>query len=125
MKTENFLKRMRWKALSFLGKLKGSDKENFSFKTVKCPSSIKELVPFENMMEMIKNLEFKRVHNEFQSILNNDIREIHRSNNLFVSADKSRNIQRVNNTCYKQLMHDNVTKTYKKCNNDQSKKDSK
>ena len=65
MKTENFLKRMRWKALSFLSKLKGSDKENFSFKTVKCPSSIKELVPFENMMEMIKNLEFKRVHNEF------------------------------------------------------------
>ena len=27
MKTENFLKRMRWKALAFLGKLKGSDKE--------------------------------------------------------------------------------------------------
>ena len=124
MKTESFLKRV--KALAFLDKLKGSDKENFGFKTVKCPSSVKELVPFENdMMEMIKNLEFKRVHNEFQSILNNDIREIHRSNNLFVSADKSRNIQRVNNTCYKQLMHDNVTKTHKKCNNDQSKKDSK
>ena len=64
MKTENFLKRMRWKALAFLGKLKGSDKENFGFKTVKCPSSVKELVPLENdMMEMIKNLEFKRVHN--------------------------------------------------------------
>ena len=115
MKTENFLKRMRWKALAFLGKLKGSDKENFGFKTVKCPSSVKELVPFENdMMEMIKNLEFKRVHSEFQSILNNDIREIHRSNNLFISADKSRNIYRINKTRYEQLMHDNVTKTYKK-----------
>ena len=56
IKTENFLKRMRWKALAFLDKLKGSDKENFGFKTVKCPSSGKELVPFENdMMEMIKN----------------------------------------------------------------------
>ena len=67
MKTENFLKRTCWKALEFLGKLKGSEKENFVFKTVKCPSSVKELVPFENhMMEMIKNLEFKRVHNEFQ-----------------------------------------------------------
>ena len=91
----------------------------FGFKTVKCPSSVKELVPFENdMMEMIKNLEFKRVHNEFQSILNNDIREMHRSNSLFISADKSRNIYRMNKTCYEQLMHDNVTKTYKKCNND-------
>ena len=115
MKTENFLKRMCWKALEFLGKLKGSEKENFVFKTVKCPSSVKELVPFENdMMEMIKNLEFKRVHNEFQSILNNDIREIHRSNNLFISADKSRNIYRINKTRYEQLMHDNLIKTYKK-----------
>ena len=50
-------------------------------------------MPFENdMMEMIKNLEFKGVHNEFQSVLNNDIREIHRSHNLFISADKSRKL---------------------------------
>ena len=39
---------MCWKALTYLGKLKGSDEENFGFKTVKCPSSVKELVPFEN-----------------------------------------------------------------------------
>ena len=84
---------MRWKALAFLGSGSDSDKENFGFKTVKCPSLVKELVPLENdMMEMIKNLEFKRVHNEFQSILNNDIREIHRSSNLLISTDKSRNI---------------------------------
>ena len=122
MKTENLLKRMRWKTLAFLGKLKGSDKENFGFKTVKGPSSVKELVPFENdMMEMINNLEFKRVCNEFQSILNNDIREMHRSNNLFISPDKSRNIYRMNKTYYEQLMYDNVTKTYKKCNNDKTK----
>ena len=31
MKTENFLKRMRWKALTFLGKLKSSDKDNYGF----------------------------------------------------------------------------------------------
>ena len=66
------------------------------------------------MMEMIKNLEFEQVHNEFQSILNNDIKEIHRSNNLFISADKSRNICRINKTRYEQLMHGNVTRTYKK-----------
>ena len=50
MKTENFLQRMRWKALAFLGKLKSSDKDNYGFKTVKCPSSVKELVSFENDM---------------------------------------------------------------------------
>ena len=77
MKTENFLKRMRWKTLAFLGKLKSSDKDNYGFKTVKCQSSVKELVPFENdVMDMIKNLKFKRVNNEFQSNLRNDIRQI-------------------------------------------------
>ena len=96
MKTENLLKRMGWKALAYLGKLKGSDKDNYGFKTVKCPSSVEELVPFENdMMDMIKDLEFKRVKNEFQSKLRNDIRQILRSNNLFISADKSRNIYKV------------------------------
>ena len=36
-------------------------------KTVKCPYSVEELVPFKNdMMDMIKNLEFKRVSNKFQ-----------------------------------------------------------
>ena len=126
MKTENFLKRMHGKALTFLGKLKGSDKENFGFKTIKCPSSVKELVSFKNdMMEMIKNLEFTQVHNEFQSILNNDIREIHRSNKLFIFADKSRNIYKINKTRYEQLMHDNVTKTYKKYNNNKTKRNIK
>ena len=57
---------MRWKMLAFLGKLKSSDKGNYGFKTVKCQSSVKELVPFENdMMDMIKNLEFKRLKTNF------------------------------------------------------------
>ena len=41
---------MRWKALKFLGKLKSSEKDNYGFKMVKCPSSVKELVLFENDM---------------------------------------------------------------------------
>ena len=56
------------------------------FETVKCPSSVKELIPFENdMIDMIKNLEFKRANNEFQSKLRSVIRQIRKSNNLFVS----------------------------------------
>ena len=46
-------------------------------------------------MDMIKNLEFKRFNNEFQSNLRNDIRDIRESNKLFVSADKFRNIYKV------------------------------
>ena len=53
------------------------------------------------MMDMTKNLEFKRVNNKFQSNLRNDIRQIRRSNNIFISADKSRNIYKVKLNIYK------------------------
>ena len=87
---------MRWKASVFLGKLKSNDKDNHGFKTAKCPSSVNELVPFINdMTDMIKNLKFKRVNNEFQSNLRNDTRQIRKINNLFVTADKSRNMYRI------------------------------
>ena len=56
---------------------------------------------------MIKNFKFKRVNNKFQSNLGNDIRQIRRSNNLFISADKSRNIYKVklvmNKRCTKMI----------------------
>ena len=71
-------------------------------------------------MNMIKNLEFKRFNNEFQSNLSNDIRQIRESNNLFVSADKSRNIQKASKASYERMMHENVTKTCKKCNANKS-----
>ena len=87
---------MRWKASVFLGKLKSNDKDNHGFKTAKCPSSVNELVPFINdMTDMIKNLKFKRVNNEFQSNLRNDTRQMRKINNLFVTADKSRNMYRI------------------------------
>ena len=69
---------------------------------------------------MIKNLEFKRVNNEFQSNLKNDIRQIRESNNLVVSAHKSRNIYKVSKANFERMMHENVTKTYKKCNTNKS-----
>ena len=107
--------------LAFLSKLKGSDKDNYGFKTAKCPSTIKELVPFKNdMMDRRKNLEFTRINNEFPSNLRNDIRQIRESNNLFVSADKSRNMYKVCKATYERMIHENVTKTYKKCNTNKS-----
>ena len=87
---------MRWKASVFLGQLKSNGKDNHGFKTAKCPSSVNELVPFINdMTDMIKNLKFKRVNNEFQSNLRNDTRQIRKINNLFVTADKSKNMYRI------------------------------
>ena len=67
-------------------------------------------------MLMIKNIQFRHINSTFQEQLKKDIQEIWQSNQLFVSADKSRNIYKMNKEDYEKLMHENITKTYKKTN---------
>ena len=45
-KVERLIKRMRWKALEYLGKLNNSAKETWGFKPRKCLPVVKELVNF-------------------------------------------------------------------------------
>ena len=96
-KVEKVLKRMRWKVLEFLGKLDNdSQKETYGFKSLKCPPAITELADFENdMMLMVKNVQFRQICNTFQNKLKSDIDEIKKSDKVFVSADKSRNIYKM------------------------------
>ena len=67
-------------------------------------------------MLMIKNIQFRHISSTFQEQLKEDIKEIRQSNQLFVSGDKSRNIYKINEEDYEMLMHENITKTYKKIN---------
>ena len=84
---------MRWKALKFLGRLESSGKETFGFRSRKCPPVVDELTNFESdLMLMIKNIEFRNTNNTFQEKLRNDIKEFCQENKVFVSADKSTNI---------------------------------
>ena len=109
---------MGWKTLEFLGKL-SSDNNNqtFGFKSTKCPPPINELANFENdMMQMVKNIQFRKINNNFQQILKKDIKKIKSNNKVFVPADKSRNIYKLENDEYSKLLKENVTKTYKKSN---------
>ena len=62
----------------------------------------------------------KELTTNFSSKLTSDIRKIRESNNLFLSADKSRNIYKVSKASYERMMHENITKTCKKCNTDKS-----
>ena len=56
-KVESFTKRMRWKALEFLGKLGSSKKETFGFKSHKCPPSVDVLAGFESdLLMMVHNI---------------------------------------------------------------------
>ena len=65
---------------------------------------------------MIKNIQFRHISSTFQEQLKNDIKEIRQSNQLFVTGDKSRNIYKINKKDYEMLMHESITKTYKKIN---------
>ena len=114
-KVESVIKRMRWKALEFLGQLKGDGKKTFGFASRKIPSPVNELSEFENdLWNMVSNIEFKHVNNNFQSQLKHDIKEIKTSNKIFISADKSRNSYSVEKDEYNKYLKENITKSYRK-----------
>ena len=60
-KTEEFCKRIRWRAYFFLNpELVSNNKETFGFKSKNTPPYVKELVNFENrMLDMVKNVNVK------------------------------------------------------------------
>ena len=116
-KIEKVIMRMRWKVLEFLGKLDSNSNKNktYGFGSLKCPPAVEEMAQFENdLLLLIKNLEFEKVHSGFQTRLRDDIKEIKASNKIFVSANKSRHIYKMEKDKYKKLLRDNITKTYKK-----------
>ena len=114
-KTELFLKRMRWNALAFLGKLQKDEAEKQGFRSRNYPPVVNELTNFENDMQlMIKNISFKRANNPFQTQLKNDIDNTKSSNKIIVPADKSCNIYKLEKNDYDKLLTGNITKAFKK-----------
>ena len=58
----------------------------------------------EDLQKMISNVQFRRVNNDFQNRLKNDIRSIQSSKKVFVFSQ------------YEKLLTDKITKTYKQSN---------
>ena len=72
---------------------------------------------FENeLLLMVKNIEFKNVKNKSHEKLKEDINEIKTSDKMFVGADKSRHISKMEKQQYPKLLTENITETYKKSN---------
>ena len=63
---------------------------------------------------MIPNIKFRFVKDAFQKKLKGDIPKIKQLSNAFLFADKRSNIYEMPEEQYKKVLHDNVTKTYKK-----------
>ena len=70
---------------------------------------------FENdLLELIKSVKFKKVKQKFLDQLHKDITSIKKSKNVFIFADKTRNIYETDKNTYSKLLTDNISKTYKK-----------
>ena len=110
-KVESVTKRMRWKALQFLGKLESNWKQTFGFKSTKCPPAIDELGPFESdLQRTISNIEFRPIRNKFLSKLSRDIKSIKKTKELLINADKSTNIYKMSEEDYQKHLRNNITK---------------
>ena len=71
------------------------------------------------MTKLIQNIKFKDTKCSFQSKLSSDIRnKIKKPNALLIPADKTANFYTMNPTSHNKLIKENVTKTYKKANDE-------
>ena len=102
-KIDQVIKRMRWKAFFYMNRSEDTQ-ETYGLKSLNCPPKIKEMVPFEkDLWNLANKLKFRKIKSNFQRQLNEDIREIKRSNKVLVFADKTSNIYRLDTDEYKKL----------------------
>ncbi|XP_068734694.1 leucine-rich repeats and immunoglobulin-like domains protein 1 [Montipora capricornis] len=115
-KTEQFLRRMRWKAHFFLNPDTTSfSKETYGFKSTKNPPPIEELKDFEDdMLKMVQSVKFKQVNSPFLNKLKEDTDRIKNEPKLLIAADKTTNFYKLEPSTYNDLLEKNITKSYKK-----------
>ena len=117
-KTESVMRRMRWRAYHYL---RGKDEDrlptekHFGLHSRKSPPHVEELKAFEeDLAKLIENVTFRNVfHDSFQKTLRHDITHIKRSEAIFVSADKTRNLYELKKEQYEKLLKENTTKHYR------------
>ena len=64
--------------------------ETYGLKSQKAPPPINELAAFENyLIELVKNIKFRTVHNQLQRTLKSDVKLIQQSSKTLTPADKT------------------------------------
>ena len=70
----------------------------------------------KGIQTMIESIKFRSLQNKFQKKLKEDLKLINSSKNIFLSADKTQNFYEITKKGYEKIIHENVTKKYKKAN---------
>ena len=80
-----------------------------------CPKQQELLKPFESdLIQLVKEIKFRRVRNDFQKKLSQDLKTIATSQKTVTQADKTTNMYRLEKDEYQKLLCDSITTTYKK-----------
>ena len=97
--------------------------DTFGFAFDRFPPQNEALRPFEmDLYKLARSITFKPMTNSFQKSLQKDIQSIKSSNKMFVAADKTTNIYKMDVDNYRKLLRDNITSTYKKADKSLTKK---
>ena len=119
-RVSHFINRLRWRAFFFLNPDEGGeDKETFGFKSLRPAPSIDGLKEFEGkLIDLIQNVETKRVKNDVQDTLKKDAEKVRKDEKLYIGADKTTNFYKMDKDSYSELLKKNVTNDYKKAHSD-------
>ena len=98
--------------------MKGSIKtETYGLKSQKTPPPMNELAAFENdLIELVKNIKFRTVHNQLQRTLKSDIKLIQQSSKTLTPTNITSNMYRMTKEEYNKMCRNVITSTYKKAN---------
>ena len=89
-------------------------KEVYNLKSQNTPPYNRLLDPFEaDLFRLIKKVKFKRENNNFQMKLSRDIKELKSSKYIWVRADKSRNMYKIEPSKYQEILNNRITDNYK------------
>ena len=78
---------------------------------------VKQLSKFkEDLWKFVGRIEFRRVDNDFQSKMQQDIQNIKQCDKIIVPADKSENLYKMDKSEYDKHLENSITTAYKKTN---------
>ena len=122
-RTEDFIKRLRWKAFFFLNELQpDSDptpRETFGFRTPNTPPPILQLRSFENdLYKLLSSIKFRHQPNDFLDKLDEDVHRIKSSPMVLVPSDKTGNFYKLSVQEYRGLIDKSITADYRKSSAD-------
>ena len=109
-KIELFIKKLRWKAIFFINNSMETTESYasgsaYGLKSNKCPPQLKELIPFEDdLIDLVKNIKFRKVRNNFQMKLHEDLKKLRSSAKklLLIKHQICTGLKKKNtDTCYK------------------------